>query len=153
MHGLERHAFKLGNMTVDLMNYHPDRREHVAKNWYVVSFFGTGVGSKKKVFSGDEIKQIEDILESEFAKFKDFKRQIKTVAKRVDSSSLQHVFENDLNLQKKDNPIIILKHLEKLIFQFDGIAKNKIGNCNLLPKNNIPIAHLMSAYGLLTLLK
>jgi len=148
-----RHAFKLSNMTIDLMNYHPDRREDVAQNWYVVSFFGTGTGYRKKVFSTEELVQIENILEKEFAKFKDFKKQVKSVADDIDSSSLQQIYENDLSLQKCGNPILILKRLEKLIFQFEATIKKEILNCNLLPKNNIPVAHLMSAYGLLTVLK
>lgn len=148
-----RHAFKLANMTIDLMNYHPDYRENVAKNWYVVSFFGTGTGYKKKVFSEEELNQIEGLLETELVNFKKFERQVKTLSKKVEISNLQHFFESDLKLQKCGNPILILKNLEKLIFQFDATIKNKIIKCDLLPKNSIPIAHIMSAYGLLTLLK
>jgi len=62
-----RHAFKLSNMTIDLMNYHPDQKDKVAKEWYVVSFFGTGTGYKKKVFSSDEIEEIETALDTKLA--------------------------------------------------------------------------------------
>ncbi|MEP3890779.1 MAG: DNA cytosine methyltransferase [Hellea sp.] len=148
-----RHAFKRGNMTVDLMNYHPDDSGHIARKWYVTSFFGTGTGYKKKVFTEDELGQIEDLLEAELSEYKEFKAQVNLAGATVKPSSMQNIYENDLSLEENGNPILILKNLEKLIFQFDGTVINKAVNCNLLPKNNIPIAHLMSAYGLLTLLK
>jgi len=148
-----RHAFKLGNMTVDLMNYHPDRKDEVAENWYVVSFFGTGTGYKRKVFLDAELNQIEKILESQVSEFKKFKTSIEKMADPVCSVSLQSMYENDLHILEKGNPILILKNLKSLIFELDPCLKNKTVSCSLLPKNKIPIVHLMSAYGLLTLLR
>jgi len=147
-----RHAFKLSNMTIDLMNYHPDRKDKVAKEWYVVSFFGTGTGYRKKIFSADEIEDIESALNSEFPMFDVFKKQVTDTLGKADKLSLQDSFENDLNLEKSENPILILKKLESLIFQFDESSTKKIFNFSLLPKKNVPIAHLMSAYGLLNLI-
>ena len=148
-----RHAFKVGNMTVDLMNYHPDRKEIIADEWYVVSFFGTGTGYKKKVFAEDELEQIEHLLESEFLEYENFKSQVHIANTEVQPSILQNIYENDLSLENKSNPILILKNLESLVSQYNGSVENKVVHCDLLPKDTVPIAHLMSAYGLLTLLR
>lgn len=148
-----RHAFKAGNMTVDLMNYHPDRKDIIANEWYVVSFFGTGTGYKQKVFFESELKQIEDLLEEEVSEYDSFKKEIKLANNAVKLSSLQDSYVGDLRLSDSSNPILILKNLETLVSQYDEIKKNKVVHCDLLPKETVPVAHLMSAYGLLTLLK
>lgn len=148
-----RHAFKVGNMTVDLMNYHPDRKEIVANGWFVVSFFGTGTGYKQKVFSESELEQIEGLLETEISEYESFKKQVNLVKNAVKPSSLQETFVGDLNLNDSSNPILILKKLKNLVSQYDESKKNKLVHCNLLPKETVPVSHLMSAYGLLTLLR
>ena len=148
-----RHAFKAGNMTVDLMNYHPDRKEIIANEWYVVSFFGTGTGYKQKVFVEGELEQIEHLLETEFLEYENFKSQVHIANTEVQPSTLQNIYESDLSLENKGNPILILKNLKNLVSQYNGSVENKVVHCGLLPKDTVPIAHLMSAYGLLTLLR
>ena len=145
-----RHALKIGNITVDLMNYHPIRRDDVAKNWYVSAFFGTGDGYGIKVFSPNERIDLKRILEKEFPYFNDYQKKIKEAFSDNNKFSLQDTFENDLKLEQESNPILLLKKLSKIIFSYDCHSR-LVRNQNILQKENVPLAQLMSAYGLLFL--
>jgi len=144
-----RPALKIGNMTIDLMNYHPDNKEDVANNWYVTAFFGTGNGYGVKVFSDTEKKDIEDILQKSFLNLKKYKKDIAALS--VKTSGLQQTYEHDLHLKQKTNPIFLLKQLSNIITSYDCHSDVVNGN-GILQKENIPMAQLMSAYGLLTIL-
>jgi DNA (cytosine-5)-methyltransferase 1 len=145
-----RHVLKLGNMTVDLMNYHPEKKDVITKKWYVAAFFGTGEGYGRKIFEVKDKKSIEKILEKEFPHFNDYKKNINDNFS-ADVCLLQGIFENDLKLKQKANPILLLKKLSDMIFQYD-CSRKTIDTNKLLQKDNVPLAHLMSAYGLLTLI-
>lgn len=144
-----RHALKMGNMTVDFMNYHPEKKDEVAKKWYVTAFFGTGEGYKKKIFNIEDLKYLEKILENELKDFGNYKNIIENDFS-FNSSSFQNIFETDLQLEKEDNPILLLKKLSKIISR-NSCHDRKISTNNLLQKENVPLAHLMSAYGLLNI--
>lgn len=144
-----RHALKIGNMTVDLMNYHPDKKDDVANGWYVTAFFGTGEGYGVKVFSGSEKQKIESLLRDKFDDFDQYKNDVSKLP--IETSVLQKVYENDLHLKQKSNPIILLKQISGLIKSYD-CHRDVVNGNGILQKENIPIAQLMSAYGLLTIL-
>lgn len=144
-----RHTLKMGNMTIDLMNYHPEKKEEVAKKWYIIAFFGTGEGYKKKIFDYNELKDLESILKNELKDFENYKNTIKNNFS-FDSSLFQSVFENDLQLENENNPILVLKKLSRTILE-NSCCNKKINTNHLLQKDNVPIAHLMSAYGLLNI--
>lgn len=144
-----RHALKIGNMTVDLMNYHPDRKEDVANNWYVTAFFGTGDGYGVKVFSSGEKQKLEQILKTSFQNLVNYKKEITRLP--INASSLQKVYENDLHLKNKENPILLLKQLADIITAYDS-HRDLVKDGGILQKEYVPLAQLMSAYGLLTIL-
>jgi len=145
-----RHALKMGNMTIDLMNYHPEKKEEVAKNWYVTAFFGTGEGYKKKIFDTDDLKYLEEILKNELKDFENYKNTIKKDFS-FNSSLFQDIFENDLQLEKKDNPILFLKKLSKIVLNNSYYDKKIITN-DLFKKDRVPLAYFMLAYGLLNII-
>ena len=63
----------MGNMTVDLMNYHPDQKDVVAEKWYLSTFFGTGVNHGVKTLGKRNFCSIEKILLDNFTDFDNFK--------------------------------------------------------------------------------
>ena len=144
-----RHVLKIGNMTVDLMNYHPDKKDDVANNWYVTAFFGTGDGYGVKVFSKSEKQELESILQDTFDDFSQYKNDIAKLP--IQTSILQKTYESDLHLKQKSNPILLLKQLSGLIKSYECHSDVVNGN-GILQKENIPLAQFMSAYGLLTIL-
>lgn len=144
-----RHVLKLGNMTVDLMNYHPKKKNSIIGNWHVAAFFGTGEGYGVKVFSKSEKAKLERILNNSFAHFDEYKKTLKSIS--VKSYLLQGTFESDLNLRKKENPILFLKQLANIITAYD-CYRDTVRGSSILQKENVPLAQIMSAYGLLTIL-
>lgn len=144
-----RHALKMGNMTIDLMNYHPDKKEDVANNWYVTAFFGTGDGYGVKVFSESEKQKLESVLRDAFDGFNQYKNDVAKLP--IQTSVLQKTYENDLYLKQKSNPILLLKQLSGLIKSYD-CHRNIVSGNGILQKENVPLSQLMSAYGLLTIL-
>lgn len=145
-----RHPLKMGNMTVDLMNYHPEKKDEVAKKWYLSIYFGNGEGYGLKVLKTKDFQKIEKILGNNFYHFSSFKKEVKdcvTTKKR-----LQKIYEEDLLLQEKDNPLKIVKRLAQIIESYDSHKENVEVN-GIFPKNNIPMAQLMAMYGLLELIQ
>lgn len=144
-----RHALKIGNMTVDLMNYHPDKKEDVANDWYVTAFFGTGEGYGVKVFSKTEKQELELVLQDSFDSFSEYRKTVADLS--IQSSELQKSYEEDLHLKQNSNPILLLKQLSGIITSYD-CHRNVVKDNGILEKENVPLAQLMSAYGLLTML-
>lgn len=145
-----RHPIKMGNMTVDLMNYPPNNKKKVAQGWYLSTFFGTGNDYKIKVLKEDNFQEIAEILHKNFSEFSSFRKKVKnhiTTKKR-----LQKIYEEDLLLQEKNNPLKIVKRLAQIIKTYDSCEKN-IKIPGIFPKNNIPTAQLMAMYGLLNLIR
>lgn len=145
-----RHVIKCGNMTVDLMNYHPKNNNVSMKNWYAVAFFGTGDGYGVKVFMNKERDYLKSILQKELPDFDEYEKNIEKIFS-VHISSLQENYESDLRLEKEANPILLLKKLSKIISSYD-CRKNTIKVQNILQKDNISLAQIMSAYSLLFLI-
>ena len=144
-----RHPLKMGNMTVDLMNYHPDNKEKIA-GWYLSTFFGTGTGHRIKVLEINDIHKIEKILEKNFPYLSSFREEIQK--KIVTKERLQKMYEEDLLLREKNNPLKIIKRLARIITSYDFHEKN-IEIDGIFPKDNIPMAQLMAMYGLLKLIQ
>jgi DNA (cytosine-5)-methyltransferase 1 len=144
-----RHPLKMGNMTVDLMNYHPDDKEKIA-GWHLSTFFGTGIGHGIKVLEISDIHKIEKILENNFPHFSSFREEMQNHI--ATKQRLQKIYEEDLLLQEKDNPLKIIKRLARIITSYDSHEKN-IEIDGIFPKDNIPMAQLMAMYGLLKLIQ
>lgn len=144
-----RHPIKLGNITVDLMNFHPEQTDIVAQGWHVAAFFGTGKDHGLKVLSLNDIEKIENYLDNHLKKAEKFKKDIE--ADICTTDNLQTLFENDLSLKNRHNPINIVKRLGTLIHSYSGYKEE--AKIDGFPKTNIPVGQLMAMYGLLTLLK
>ena len=142
-----RHPFKIGNMTVDLMNYHPNLKDTIGKKWYVSVFFGTGDYSVR-VLQKEDLKKIEKVLSSNFSKFLTFKKNISV--KPYPSEHIQKIFEEDLLLNNKNNPLKVIKKMAKTIQTYDNCTKY-IEVEDLFPRKKIPMAQLMAMYGLTSL--
>ena len=143
-----RHPLKLGNMTVDLMNYHPENKDQdVAKTWYVGVFFGTGDNHKVKILKKKELPIVEKILSQNFPRFSIYKKFVDEISKR---QNLQKSYEEDLYFKDKGNPIEIVKVLAEKIKIHDKYFK-EIETNGFFPKETVPLAQIMAMYGLLKL--
>lgn len=144
-----RHPLKVGNVTVDLLNYHPEEKETVAREWFVVVFFGTGKNHNIKVLSLNDIQKIGAYIDSHLVRADEYKKDIET--KICTKDNLQIIYETDLSLKNRHNPINIVKRLGRIIQSYSDFQKEL--EIDGFPKSNITLAQLMAMYGLLTLLK
>ena len=145
-----RHAIKLGNMTVDLMNYHPNNQNDAVNDWHVAAFFGTGDGYTTEVLSYRDKKLVARILEASFGHWDDYKKKVSEISP-VAPRNLQQAYEDDLKLEQDDNPISLLKSLAHIITAYD-CHRQMVKTEGVLRKRTVPLAQLMSAYGLLAVL-
>lgn len=141
-----RHPLKAGNMTVDLMNFHPDKTKEVGKMWYVTAYTGTGMGHGIKTFNKRELSAIENMLDKVFGEFHCFKQKIQKEFYKVEG--LQNIFEEDLNFKNPLNPVIKVKELATLIRSYDTNTSIVDGG-DLFPKQQVPLSQMMAAYALL----
>ena len=145
-----RHALKAGNMTVDLMNYHPERREDVARGWHVVAFFGTGEGYGVKVFSQDEGREVERILQSSLDDFGKYKKEVEKLS--VQTHTLQELYEKDFRLTNKSNPVLLLKELSNIISNYNVHNRRVASETDFFYNREVPLSQMMSVYGLLAII-
>ena len=144
-----RHSIKLGNMTVDLMNYHPKKKDIVAQDWFVAVFFGTGKDHGLRILEPEDSQEIYNYILSHPSVADPFRGDVED--KIYTNENLQEVYESDLSLKSRHNPINIVKRLGKIIRSYsDHKLELEVGG---FPKPNIPLAQLMAMYGFLTLLK
>lgn len=144
-----RHILKMGNMTVDLMNYHPSGKGAVARDWHVVAFLGIGQGYGVKIFSPSDKTPIEQSLRSSRIPFDEYKMKVESLP--VNLSKMQQIYEEDLHIEQNSNPILLLKSLGDIITSYE--CHRDVINEDIFPqKSNVPLAQLMSAYGLLSIL-
>jgi DNA (cytosine-5)-methyltransferase 1 len=142
-----RHPLKTGNMTVDLLNYHPIVDGAVGENWYVAAFAGTGINHKVKIFEKEDIFKVERILKDYLPEFNEFKKNV--LDWKVSKNNSQAIYEQDLNLENTDNPINKVKEINEIINSFTGGNLDfSVDVQNLFPKNTVPIYHLMASYAL-----
>lgn len=144
-----RHVIKSGNMTVDLMNYHPDRLYPVAQNWYVVVFSGTGEGYDARVLGGREKIKIETILHENFTKFDEYRGRLQN--KLIADVDMQKIYERDLSLTQSSNPINLLKDLGKIVSAYGKIYEEKKCEAKFINNNPVPLEQLLLAYGILSI--
>lgn len=145
-----RHPLKMGNITVNLMNYHPEKKDVVAKDWHVGVFFGTHEGHKIRVLTKRDLTTVEKVLKRNLPDFDTFKKEL--VKKPLSHKELQRIYEEDLLLKNENNPVKIVKRVAEKILAYE-MHKQKITIDNLFPKKEIPCAQLMAMYGLLSLVK
>lgn len=145
-----RHILKAGNMTINLMNYHPERASSVAKDWYVAAFFGTGHDYEVKVLNSKEKNEIENILWKNFKQFDEYKALLDEL--NVNKLELQHLYEEDLHLEQSSNPINLLKKIDSMISSYEDACQGTLPNLDFFEKRKAPLVQLISAYSILSLL-
>lgn len=145
-----RHPLKAGNMTVDLLNFHPENADSVGKKWYVAAFFGTGNTHGIKIFKTSEIIKIENKLVTECDEFYKFKKIVEGMSKK--RTGLQAAYESDLDINNSDNPIIKVKSLGEVVLANKNHEKI-IEWGAMFPKQKIPLSQAMVAYGLLKIIE
>lgn len=143
-----RHALKIGNMTIDLMNYHPNKLNlnPPTLNWCVTAFFGSGSGYQYTLLSNKDKGRLRDELKRSFEYLEDYEEQIRKLG--VQADTLQAIYEEDLHLKRKDNPIAYLKKLATIIASYPAHHLSVKTQC-ISDKETVPLAQIMSAYGLL----
>lgn len=144
-----RHPIKEGNMTVDLMNYDPSKkgRAHKPDSWKVGVFFGTGNGHGFQLLNKSHLRFIEMTLRENginTAHVDHFMPRIKSAAE------LQYIYETDLELKNKKNPLQIVKALGRVIE--NRPTDQIIDTHSWLKKDKVPATQLLVMYGLLRLL-
>lgn len=144
-----RHPLKSGNMTVDLMNYHPENKNEIGEKWYVAAFFGTGYDHSVKVLQEVDIDKIEKILEMNIPEFNLCRKSM--LKKKFSNNNLQKSYEEDVLLINKNNPLKIIKELANVIRSFKS-SINFVETDNLFPKKSIPLVQLLAMYGLASLI-
>lgn len=151
-----RHPLKQSNMTVELLNYDPLKNEEdnkiIGKKWYVASFAGTGSDHKVKVFSKEDSKVVEEILQGHLPQFNNFHSRVHEWERIKSRYCIQAIYEQDLNLMDDKNPINLVKEVKDVIESFPSEHINKvIAVQGLFPKDFVPIAHVMASYALIKL--
>jgi hypothetical protein len=65
---------------------------------------------------------------------------------------LQKTYEEDLLLQDKKNPLVIVKEIANTIKSYSDYDRNIEMYDKFFPKRDIPLSQLMAMYGLLKLI-
>lgn len=148
-----RPILKKNNITVDLLNF--EKKDEVWKEWYVKVFFWTWVNYKTLDIQKYHIDELEEILTDKVIDFKDFKNNLKKIIKEkiwdIDRVNLQNIYETDLHIVDKQNPINIRNTLHHFILENSG-DDELITEIDFIPKNEIPKSQLLTIYSLWNLI-
>lgn len=144
-----RPILKKNNITVDLMNFNDTKV--IWKNWFVKVFFWTWVWYKQIEIDKNHISKLEKILENEIDNFNDYKINLSDFIKKeiwkIDTKKLQKIYEEDLHIEHKQNPINIRNNLNKFI-EKNIINDDFIKGIDFIPKNEVPKSQLLTMYSL-----
>lgn len=141
-----RHAIKSWNLTIELQNYLTSN-DIPGKKWYIVMYFGTGIGFWQQVITKRHYNDIVTHLTKNDKDFLSLKSELDLhlVDLNVGSSKFQELFEKDLLLSNSLNPINILHTIKSIIEKLDRkdiIIKN-IPHIN---KSQIPAEQIYILY-------
>lgn len=144
-----RPILKKNNITVDLLNF--DDKTEVWKGWFIKAFFWTGVNFKQIKIEKKHIRDLEIILEDSLENFWDYKINLNNFIKDeiwiIDINNMQKIYEEDLHIVDKHNPINIRNSLNKFIWK-NIVNDDLIKGVNFIPKNEIPKSQLLTMYSL-----
>lgn len=144
-----RPILKKNNITVDLMNF--NKNSEVWKEWFIKVFFWTWVWYKQIEINKNHISKLEKILENEIDNFNDYKINLSDFIKKeiwkIDTKKLQKIYEEDLHIENKQNPINIRNNLNKFI-EKNTINDDLIKWIDFIPKNEVPKSQLLTMYSL-----
>jgi len=144
-----RPILKKNNITVDLLNY--ESKNEVWKNWFVKAYFWTWINFKQIEINKNHIKQLETILENEVENFIEYKINLNNFIEKeiwkVDTKKLQKIYEDDLHIEDKQNPINIRNSLNSFI-ERNTINDHLVKGIDFIPKNEVPKSQLLTMYSL-----
>ncbi len=144
-----RPILKKNNITVDLLNF--DKNTGVWNSWFVKAYFWTGVNFKTLDIEKYHIDELEKILNDRIINFKNFKNNLNNFIKKeiwkVDIQNLQNIYETDLYIVHKQNPINIRNKLHNFILENLG-DDELMTEIDFIPKNEIPKSQLLTIYSL-----
>ena len=144
-----RHPIKVGNMTVDLLNYNPLNKGDVASGWYVAAFFGTGNEHGVKILSRSDLSRIEKYVKRNDPVVKQMRLIVPS--RGISSAVLQEIFESDLSLEDDKNPLRLVKKIGDVLARSHD--KELVDTKDWLPKTKVPKQQLYAMYGLLQLIR
>ncbi|WEJ61880.1 DNA cytosine methyltransferase [Thiomicrorhabdus lithotrophica] len=147
-----RHPVKLGNMTVDLQNFNDTYGVKDTSKWFVVAYFGTGVGHGVYEFKAKDFEVLESALKNNNVDLTMLNKYMHGLVEGLQGISLQELYETDLDLIDSNNPINIVKSIRiksNEFYNFDELGYIK---CDILPKGRVPVIQVVMAYALLWLI-
>lgn len=108
-----RHPLKLGNMTVELMNYTIDNPVD-GKNWYIEVFAWTWEWFYRKLITKDIYLEVEEFLLSKKINLFEINKFLENFSD-LKIEDLQMIYEEDLNLENPHNPVNIVKSIKSIL--------------------------------------
>lgn len=148
-----RHPIKLGNMTVDLQNFNDTYGVKDTSKWFVVAYFGTGMGHGVYDFKVKDFELLESALKNNNVSLTSLNKYMNGLVKELQGISLQEVYESDLDLINPYNPLNIVKSISLKSREFYNLDELGYIECEILPKDRVPVIQVVIAYALLWLIK
>jgi DNA (cytosine-5)-methyltransferase 1 len=147
-----RHPFKLGNMSVALINHNPLKRSNSktnGKKWYAVIYAGAGKSYDIINITNGRLKQAEQTLLELLPNFNSIEKEFATKLKTriAPASQLQALFEN-YNYLDSDylNPIELINSVKTFIDTFIDDSPIQDVKINGYKKASIPKKQLLAIW-------
>ena len=142
-----RAVFKGQNMTVDLLNYHPDTKDYM---WSVATFYGTGGRHEYDVLTKRQFSTLMTILSSKFSLFDDFVAEIDDVLGEFshNSSILQKAYEQDSLVSDPQNPLLIIRDLKRLYIKYGQIQPDLRISLSDMKRESFTLPQLLCLFSL-----
>lgn len=146
-----RHPFKGENMTVAMMNHDVEGKQDKKNPWKSIVFQGTGEGFVSKEFPIGIYKELESIIEKNFADGMQFMKIINNgfTEKIADKRLMQKMYEIQKSQDHFLEPSMLVEELGRIIQTFE--VNNEWfhdSTLSLLGKPKVPKKHLYALYGI-----
>jgi DNA (cytosine-5)-methyltransferase 1 len=111
-----RSIYKGQNMTVDLLNYYPNKKDNIGKKWHVCVFYGTGSDHMFDILTKTSYRKLRNLLSAEFNLFEDFISEVERIigGKSLSSRTMQKAYETDSELKNELNPLVLIEQLREI---------------------------------------
>ena len=142
-----RAVFKGQNMTVDLLNYHPETKNYM---WSVATFYGTGSRHEYNVLTKRQFSKLTTVLSSKFSLFDDFVAEIDGVLSEfsLNSSILQKAYELDSLVSDPQNPLLIIRDLQRLYIKYGQIQSDLRISLSDMKRESFTLPQLLCLFSL-----
>lgn len=142
-----RPILKKNNITVDLMNYSSDMRPW--ESWFVKVFFWTWKDFKQLDINKNHIEFLESYIKENFDDWEEFLWKFHKFKNKeiwlIDINILQNIYEEDLYILNKQNPINIRNKLHDFILK-NADNDELISGIDFILKNEIPKTQILIIY-------